>query len=88
VACSRVHGLATATWLAREATVPALTARRRVSVAVGLGGRLPLVAEALGAGAIGWEHARVLVELLNPRIVEVVVENQVVSPANSGQRLA
>ena len=74
--CDRVHGLGTAGWLAREARLPAGVAKTRVGVATKLARHLPVVADALAAGTIGWDHARVLAELANPRIVGVVVANQ------------
>jgi hypothetical protein len=75
--CDRDFGLKTAGWLAREATLPGSVARARVRVAVKLRRWFPQVAEALRAGRISWDHARVIVEMANPRIVDVVAQNQV-----------
>jgi hypothetical protein len=74
--CDREFGLKTAGWLAREAGLPAPVARARVTVASKLRRWFPLVADALASGQIGWEHARVIAELANPRIVDVVATNQ------------
>jgi hypothetical protein len=74
--CDRAFGLSTAGWLAREAGLPASVARARVTVARELRRALPLVADAMASGRIGWEHARVLAEMANPRIVDIVAANQ------------
>ena len=70
------HGLSTAAWLAFAAHLPATVAKARVKVAGSLRRDLALVADALAAGTIGWDHARVITELANPRILDVVVANQ------------
>jgi hypothetical protein len=75
--CDRDFGLKTAGWLAREATLPAPVAKARVRVAVKLRRWFPLVAAALAAGEISWDHARVIVEVANPRIIDVVADNQI-----------
>ena len=70
-------GHPTAAWLAHEASLPAGVAKARLTVARKLRSLLPLVADALAAGTIGWEHARVLVDLANPRIASIVADNQI-----------
>jgi hypothetical protein len=75
--CDRDHGLPTSRWLAREADLPSKVANARVSVGVKLSRSFPLVAKALADGEIGWDHAKVIVEVANPRILDVVVDNQV-----------
>ncbi len=72
----REFGLGTAAWLAHEAGLPSGVARNRVRVAWKLRRYLPLVADALESGRIGWEHVRTIVELANPRIIDTVVANQ------------
>ncbi len=49
---------------------------RRVKVGVELSGRFSSVDEALIAGRISWEHARVIVTAANPRIVEKIADIQ------------
>jgi Domain of unknown function (DUF222) len=51
-----------AAWLRNATGVAAATARSRVAVARTLA-KLPLVASALGAGQVGWDHARTLAEV-------------------------
>jgi hypothetical protein len=75
--CDRDFGLKTAGWLAREAALPAPVARARVSVGSKLSRWFPAVADALASGRISWDHARVIVEVANPRIIAVVADNQI-----------
>jgi hypothetical protein len=70
------YGHFTAAWLAHEAALPAGVARTRLAVGRKLRTTLPLVAAALAAGRIGWEHARTLADLANPRIAAIVADNQ------------
>lgn len=74
--CDRDFGLRTAGWLAREARLPAAVAKARVDVASKLRRWFPAVAEALASGRIGWDHARVVAEVANQRIVPLVAEHQ------------
>ena len=74
--CDREFGLRTAGWLAREARLPATVAKARVEVARKLRRYFPVVAAALASGQIGWEHTRIVVELANPRILDIVTANQ------------
>jgi hypothetical protein len=74
--CERDHGLSTGGWLAREAMLPSAVARTRVKVGVELSGRFSSVDEALIAGRISWEHARVIVAAANPRIVKKIADIQ------------
>ena len=75
-ATDREFGLKTAAWLAHEAGLPAGVARNRVRVARKLRHYLPLVAHALATGRITWEHVRVIVDAANPRIRDIVIDNQ------------
>lgn len=63
-------GLMTATWLARQAKLPAAVAKRRVRIANKLAQDLPSVSEALAEGRIGLDQAGVLSDAANPRITE------------------
>src|SRR5829696_247906 len=74
--CDREFGLSTGGWLAREARLPIGPTKARVKVAAKLRRHLPLVAAALVEGRISWEHARVLADLANPRIVDTIAEHQ------------
>jgi hypothetical protein len=74
--CERDHGLSTGGWLAREAMLPSAVARTRVKVGVELSGRFAGVDEALIAGRISWDHARVIVAAANPRIVKRIADIQ------------
>ncbi len=56
--------------------LPSAVARTRVKVGVELSGRFASVDEALVAGRIGWEHARVVVTAANPRIVKKMADIQ------------
>ncbi len=71
-ATDRADGLATSTWLAREAGTSTREARRRLHVATQLHGVLPDVDAALVDGRISWEHARVLAEATNERNAEAM----------------
>jgi hypothetical protein len=68
----RAEGLATSTWLGREAGVPATVAKQRLHVATQLQRVLPAVDAALSSGAVSWEHARVLAEATNDRNAEAM----------------
>jgi hypothetical protein len=70
------HGHHTAAWLAHEASLPAGVAKVRLGVARKLRSLLPAVLDALTSGRIGWEHARVIVDAANPRIADIVADNQ------------
>jgi hypothetical protein len=75
-ACETEFGLSTGGWLAREAMLPSAVARARVKVGVELSGRFAGVDEALIAGQISWDHARVIVAAANPRIVTKIAAIQ------------
>ncbi len=75
-ATDRHFGLGTAAWLAHHAGLPPGVARTRVRVAWKLRRHFPTIADALASGRISWEHARVIVELANPRITDTVADNQ------------
>ena len=63
-------GLRTGSWLAREASLPLSVARGRTTTARKLADRLPDVDRALTRGEITLEHAKVLADACNPRIVD------------------
>ena len=69
-----VSGMRTGAWLGRETGLPAGAATGRVKLANRLRTVLPDVDDALAAGRIGWDHARVLSRAANPRIVDLIVE--------------
>ncbi len=75
-ACDREYGLTTGGWLAREAHLPFAVSKARVTVAAKLRTHFGEVLDALTAGTISWEHARVIVEVANPRIIDIVAANQ------------
>ncbi len=69
--CDREHGLRTGAWVAREAgTAPAAT-RLRVRVRVVVR-QWPVIDAAWAAGALSWEHVRVLVCASNPRVIDAI----------------
>ena len=72
--CDRAEGLATSTWLSREAGVSLRAARQRLSVALQLQRWLPEVDSALSAGLISWEHARVVAEATNERNADAMAD--------------
>jgi hypothetical protein len=83
--CEAELGLTTVGWLSAEAGLPRSVASARVKVARKLRGPLDAVAEALAAGRISWEHARVLVQACNPRIADEVaaIQTELVELAGS-----
>ena len=72
----RQFGHPVTAWLACDAQLPITVVKNRVVVGRKLRSLLPLVADALAAGQIGWDHARVLCDLANPRIGHVIAANQ------------
>ena len=66
-------GISTSRWLAREAGLPAGVARQRLAVARKLRDQLPEVDEALVAGRISWDHARVIADAVNERNVDLLL---------------
>jgi hypothetical protein len=72
----QAHGLSTRTWLARECGLPARTARDRVGVGVAVSGAFDELGSEWAEGAIGFAHVATILELTNPRIHDVVVQNQ------------
>lgn len=64
-------GLSTSKWLARCAALPVGAARQRLTVARRLA-VLPQVDAALSEGRIGFDHARVLAEVINDRNVDAI----------------
>lgn len=62
-------GLTTSKWLARRAALPVGAARQRLAVAHRLAA-LPSVDAALTQGRIGYDHARVLTDVINDRNVD------------------
>ncbi len=68
----RVFGLKTSQWLARQALLPSGVTKARVGVAKKLATALPDVGKALSRGDIGFDHAKVLADAANPRIVDMM----------------
>lgn len=64
-------GLSTSKWLARTSALPMGVARRRLTVARRLA-ELPDVDAALSQGRIGYDHARVLTEVINERNLNAI----------------
>ena len=67
-------GLATGRWLSREAGISDGAASGLVRVARALRVDLPATAVALGSGVIGFEHANVMADAVNPRIASAFRE--------------
>lgn len=74
--CVAEYGMTTASWIAHHHTQPRHDARRRVRCAVLLKERLPLVADALAEGRIGWAHVEVFARAANPRVVADIARLQ------------
>jgi hypothetical protein len=74
--CDELHGLSTKAWLAREAMLSASVARGRVKVATALAGPFPEVRDALVSGRISSDHARAVVDAVNPRVAGALSEIQ------------
>jgi hypothetical protein len=74
--CDRQFGLTTGPWLARDAHLPATVAKARLNVANKLRRHLPVMFAALADGRIGWDHVRVIVDIANPRILDIVAAHQ------------
>lgn len=66
----RDEGMQTGTWLAHKAGLPTGPSRNRVHVANKIRLELPEADKALADGRIDYEHARVLANAANPRIVD------------------
>lgn len=60
-------GQRSAAWLAHEANLPRAVATARVTTARKVTGELAGVGDALREGSIGFDHARVLADVANPR---------------------
>ena len=60
--------------MARECDLPGGVANGRVRLAKKLRAELPVVDDALTSGVIAIEHARVLADAVNPRIVDAFIE--------------
>lgn len=71
----REHGHNTRTWTAATFQLPSDTAGRRVKAARLLR-QCPVLADALTAGRIGFDHVRVIAGVTNPRNLATVVEIQ------------
>ena len=63
-------GQRTTTWLANHAKLPRHVAAARVNTARKLAGPLAPVGAALAEGAIGFDHARAIADVANPRTVD------------------
>ena len=70
-ASALASGLSTSKWLARRAALPVGAARQRLAVAHRLAA-LPSVDAALTDGRIGYDHARVLTDVINDRNVDAI----------------
>ena len=64
------HGLITGSWLAQDAQLPIGACKARVKLAQKLRKSLPEVDTALAEGRISFDHARVLADAANPRILD------------------
>lgn len=69
-ATDTTHGMTTGMWLAHQANLSARSMRTRVKVANKLRRHLPAARDALDSGRIGYDHAKVLADAANPRIVD------------------
>ena len=80
--CEVRFGMATSGWLAHECELPVGVARRRVRCAMTLRTHLPVTAEALTAGEIGFEHAEAMCRAANPRVIDDVaaIEHELLRP--------
>ncbi len=74
--CDREFGHGTGPWLAARRDLPVGICRHRASVAAKLTTHLPLVHQALADTRISWEHARVIADAANPRILHLIAEIQ------------
>ncbi len=74
--CDREFGLSTASWLADQSHAASGGVATRVKVATKLRAHLGEVDEALSDGRISFDHARLLADAANPRLVDQVVEHQ------------
>ena len=72
----RTAGLVTRSWLASEFGIPRSECSRQVRVASRLRRTLPLVDDALADGRLSFDHARLLCDLCNPRVVDSLIELQ------------
>ena len=63
-------GQRSAAWLAHEANLPRAVATARVTTARKVTGELAGVGDALREGSIGFDHARVLADVANPRNID------------------
>jgi hypothetical protein len=68
-------GMTTATWLAREAGIPATVARRHLKTGKVLRA-LPVLDEAVVGGTVSVHHALAVADASNPRVAEVVAGMQ------------
>jgi hypothetical protein len=69
-------GHTTKQWLGAQHAMSGAEAGRRIRVANKVCRHLPLVAEALAGGEVTFEHARVLADLLTPRVHDIVIALQ------------
>ena len=81
-----LSGLTTSKWLADRARLPGGVARQRLVVAKKLAATLPTVDEALSAGRIGFDHARVFADVVNDRnraAIEPLLEDLIAATAGT-----
>jgi len=74
--CDREFGHGTGSWLAARRDLPVGICRHRASVAAKVATHLPLVHQALADARISWEHARVIADAANPRILHLIADIQ------------
>jgi hypothetical protein len=72
--CDREHGLATHSWLAREAGVPQGVARSHLKTARVLRDALSDVDAAVTEGRLTFHHAKALADAVNPRVTDAVAD--------------
>ena len=73
-ATDATFGLHTNAWLSRDAGVSRPTATARLRVGQKLDVSLPATRAGLVDGRISWDHAKVMADVANPRIVEAFAE--------------
>ncbi len=68
------HGMRTAAWLAREASLSNTNTKNRVRTANKLQKHFPKISEALTNGDISYEHAKDIINATNPRIINQLAD--------------
>jgi hypothetical protein len=83
--CEREFGLSTTSWVADRTKAARGVVAARVRVGSKLRTLLGEVDDALGDGAIRFEHARAMVEAANPRIADQIAERQTALVEKAGR---